>query len=416
MALLSPQPRLCFYGSPGIYPSLAADLLLGGTRRGDAVGGLEVELARRLGAEHAIALPQARVGIHLALKSLLGARRDVVMSPYTIHDVVNVVIAAGGRPVFADIERETANIDAAQVEKLVDDRTGAVLVTHLHGLACDVERIRAVCDRAGVPLLEDCAQAFGCRVRGRSVGTFGRAGIFSFGMAKNVNAFYGGLLLTDDARLAAAVRSEIGAWPVESRSVLLRRALFCLFGDLLTAPLLFQALTFRVWRYGQLRGIEAITKRVRGEDEPTFRGELPERYRRRMTPAQARLVSRALGRVESETRVRVESARLYDRALSGLPEVLLPPFRDDGSHIYLSYPIQVPDRDDLRDFLMRSGRDVTIQHMGNNADYACFRDYARECPNARATARSVLLLPCYPRYGQREVERNASVVQRYFSA
>src|SRR5438477_483738 len=77
---------------------------------------------------------------------------------------------------------------------LVGPHTGAVMVTHLHGCACDIETIAATCREAGVPLVEDASQSFGARVGGKRLGTFGRASVFSFGMAKNVNAFYGGLV------------------------------------------------------------------------------------------------------------------------------------------------------------------------------------------------------------------------------
>src|SRR6185503_17787272 len=102
-----------------------------------------------------------------AVKALIKPGRKVILSPYTIADVVNMVVCAGGEPVFADIERETCNVDAAEVERLIDDQTGAVMVTHFYGLACDIERIAKICKDRNVPLIEDAAQAFGVRVNGK---------------------------------------------------------------------------------------------------------------------------------------------------------------------------------------------------------------------------------------------------------
>jgi perosamine synthetase len=410
-----PRSRQRFYGSSTNYAAVARDALLGRIGSGDDVARVEDGLAAQLGARHAVLMPQARVGIFLVLRALTRTRKKVVLSPYTIHDVINMVICAGAEPVFADIDRATCNIDTRQIEQLVDGDTGAVMVTHLHGLACDVEGAARVCRERGVPLVEDTSQAFGARVGGRRLGTFGRAGIFSFGMAKNVNCLYGGAVVTDDEALADELRAELAALPYTSAGVLLRRAAFCLSGDLLTWPPIFKAATYWAFRYGYLHGVEALNKRVRGEDAPTLRTEIPESYLRRITPMQARLLVPQLGRADRLSEIRTGYARIYDAGLADVPEVLAPPARDDGSHIYLNYAIQVADRHALLRYLMTHGRDLTVQHMGNNADYGCYEAWKRDCPNARATAGQVLLLPTYPGYGEDEVQRNVELIRRYFA-
>jgi dTDP-4-amino-4,6-dideoxygalactose transaminase len=147
--------------------------------------------------------PRARVAIHLAVKGLIRPGQKVVLSPYTIADVVNVVVAAGGVPVFADIERETCNVDPAEIEKLVDGDTGAVLVTHLHGLACDMDVIPRLTSERGVPLIEDAAQAFGAD----GVARTGICSTFSFFPTKNLFALGdGGLVTSLDEDTADRIR------------------------------------------------------------------------------------------------------------------------------------------------------------------------------------------------------------------
>jgi dTDP-4-amino-4,6-dideoxygalactose transaminase len=410
-----PRPRFRPSGTPWNYRSVARDLLLGRIRKTpESVREVESRVADYVGRDYAVAMPRNRVGIYLTLRALLREKREVVLSPYTIYDVINMVLCAGGKPVFADIERQTCNIDPQQIEELINESTGAVLITHLHGLACDVEPIAAVCRRAAVPMLEDAAQAFGARVDGRHVGTFGAAGIFSFGFAKNVNSFYGGMVTTNDEELAARLRDDVGRVPLQEAGVLLNRVAFCMFGDALMAPGVFQLLTYWVFRYGYLHDVEAIKSRVRGEDDPQLKREVPEEYLRRMTPMQARLIIEAMGRVEEDRCLRTELARVYDEGLRDVPDIILPPMRNDGSHVYLSYPIQVPDRHELLRFLTVRGRDLSVQHLANNADAKCYSDYHRDCPNARKTALSVLLLPVYPGYGRRQAERNVALIRKYF--
>jgi dTDP-4-amino-4,6-dideoxygalactose transaminase len=409
-----PRSRARFYGRATNYVSVARDALLGRIQSGDDVSQVERDLASQVGTRHAVLMPQARVGIFLVLRALTRTKKKVVLSPYTIHDVINMVICAGAEPVFADLDRETCNIDTRQIEQLIDGQTGAVMVTHLHGLACDIEGAARACRERGVPLVEDTSQSFGARAAGRRLGTFGAAGIFSFGMAKNVNCLYGGAVVTDDDALADGLRRELEAFPYTDSSVLLKRAAFCLSGDLLTWPPIFKAATYWAFRYGYLHGVEALNKRVRGEDAPSIKTEVPETYLRRITPMQARLLVPQLSEVDRLSEIRLGYAKLYDAGLAGIPEILRPPLRTDGSHIYLNYAIQVADRHALLRYLMTHGRDLTVQHMGNNADYACYAAWKRECPNARATADQVLLLPCYPGYGEDEVRRNVELIRRYF--
>jgi perosamine synthetase len=413
--LTSPRSRARFYARHQNYPAIAREALTGRIHKGpEAIGALERELAGFLGVKHAVAMPQARVGIYFTLKALTAKKKKVVLSPYTIHDVINMVICAGATPVFADIDRKTCNISTEEVARLVDDQTGAVMVTHLHGLACDIEGVRAVCRERGVALVEDTSQSLGATVGGRRVGTFGDAGIFSFGMAKNVNCLYGGAVTTDRDDLAQGLRAAIADFPYQDAELLLRRAAFCFTGDIATADVIFPLSTFWLFRFGYLHDVEALNKRWRGEDAPKIKQRIPETYLRRMTPMQARLLTPQIANIDKLSAIRVGYARIYDQ-LSSIPQIITPPLREDGSHIYLNYPIQVPDRHALLRFLMEHGRDLTVQHMGNNADYACYAKWHRDCPNARATGNSVLLLPSYPGYGEGEVQKNVELVQRYFA-
>ncbi len=354
---------------------------------------------------------RARTAIYLAVRAIIQPGQKVVLSPYTIADVINMVVCAGGVPVFADTERDTCNIDAGEVEKLVDGDTGAVLVTHLHGLACDLPRLESFCADRSVPLIEDAAQAVGARVDGRRVGTFGDAGIFSFGMYKNVTAFLGGMLVTRHAEIAERVRAQVEDLPFEDLSGFLPEVASGLATDLATWPPLFGAFTFHVFRYAFLHELSLLNKQVSFDDDPTLLSEIPEHYLRRMTPLQARLVLSQLDAIDANIERRVAYARRYHEGLCDLPELRLPPLRTDGSHMYTYYPIQVSPRQEFLRELMRQRRDVAAQHIKNTADMDCFRDFHRDCPNARATADALVLLPTYPRYGEREVDRNVEAIR-----
>jgi dTDP-4-amino-4,6-dideoxygalactose transaminase len=182
----------------------------------------------------------------------------------------------------------------------------------------------------------------------------------------------------------------------------------------MTTRPVFWSSSYWLFRVGYLKNIEFLNNQWRGEFDPQLRTELPPTYLRRLSPTQAKAAMTQLERLDRDTAVRIGYAKLYHEGLRDVPEVTIPPFHDDGSHIYLTFPILVAERDRLNRFMMERYRDITVQHLTNNADQACYAAWHRDCPNSRAAATQTLLMPTYPSYGERDVRRNVELVREFF--
>ena len=416
MYWLAPFTRFRLYTRGADYAAFLRDAATGRLTAGDDVARLERALETFCGTPHAIGVPQARVAIYLAVKAIIKPGQKVVLSPYTIADVINMVILAGGVPVFADIDRSSTNVRADTIEPLIDDETGAVMVTHLHGISCDIQAIAEICRQRGVPLIEDAAQAFGARVDGRMVGTFGDAGIYSFGMYKSITGFYGGALVTPRRDVAEAVRALLAGAPYLPMNKLAPKVAKALLTDVVTHPALFRSLVYWVFRFGYLHDVRAINKHVAVELDTSRRSSLPDWYLTRMLPAQARMVLRQLDQVDADIAVRLRYSRLYHEGLHDLPGLILPPFREDGSCVYNYFPIQYPDRAALVRWMMERRRDLAVQHLKNCSALDSFKPEYRPCPNAELTANQVILLPNYPAYGEESVRANIAAIREFFAS
>ncbi len=411
-----PRSRFRIYSSFSGYVNILKDIVFRRAEKGDDCQSLEEDICNRFDIKYAVCAPQARVAIYFAVKAFIKpGRENVILSPYTIADVINMVICAGGKPVFADIERETCNIDPSQIESLIDNNTVAVLVTHIQGLVCDMQRIQETCKKHGVTLIEDCAQVFGAMLNNRRAGAFGDAAIYSFGMYKNLISFYGGMLVTKHEDIYNSVKAEMDKCPYTEMKVLTKRVFNGLFIDIVTNPVLFKTIVFWIFRFGYLHDIGVINRFVQSELDLSRKNEMPERYLRRMTPMQARLVLSRIDSVDHNSAIRIKYAKMYHEGLSGLPEIILPPLRTDGSHIYSYYPIQYRDRKKLLYWVALKCRDIGAQHLKNCADLPAFEDFYRDCPNARITANEVILLPTYPEYSESNVKRNIRVIREFFN-
>ena len=170
---------------------------------GEETQAFEREFADWAGAAHAVALFNGTVALDLALKALgIGAGDEVIVTPRTFIASVSSVVNAGATPVFADVDRDSGNISPDSVERVIGDRTRAILPVHLGGWPCEMIALRDLADRRGLAVIEDCAQAHGARVDGASVGTFGEVGAWSFCQDKIITTGgEGGMVTTDDAEL-----------------------------------------------------------------------------------------------------------------------------------------------------------------------------------------------------------------------
>src|SRR5262249_8995245 len=175
---------------------------------GSEIDALERELAAMLGIRRAIAVSSGTDALLLALMTLgIGPGDEVVTTPYSFFATAGCVVRVGARPVLVDVDPATFNIDPALAVAAITPRTKAILPVHLFGLSADLDPILAAANRAGIPVVEDAAQAIGSTYEPRPLAGIGALGCFSFFPSKNLGAFGdAGLLATNDDELAEKAR------------------------------------------------------------------------------------------------------------------------------------------------------------------------------------------------------------------
>lgn len=188
--------------------------------KGRFVKRLVEEFALWNGNEHAVACSSGTAAIHAALSALdIGPGDEVITTPITDIGALTPILYQGGIPVFCDVDPTSGNVTRDTVKARLTDRTRAVIVTHLLGNPADVEAVVELADERNIPVLEDCAQAYGATVRGAKVGRFGDIGAFSLQQGKHITSGEGGLVVTNDEDLARHVRLYVNkAWDYDAPS------------------------------------------------------------------------------------------------------------------------------------------------------------------------------------------------------
>jgi perosamine synthetase len=271
----------------------------------------EEGFAEYCGVKHGIAVCNGTVALHLAYAAL-GIRPDdeVIMPTLTISSTVFATMYCGAKPVFVDVEADTWNMNPAQLEKKITKKTKAIVPVHMYGHPCDMDSIMSIARRHRIAVIEDAAEAHGAQYKDKMVGSFGKLSCFSFYSNKIITCGEGGMVLTNDDKLAAKCRA------MKNLSFLPEK---------------------RFWHK-----------------------DIGFNYR--MTNIQAAIGLAQLEQIDEMITRRRYNASLYNQALSGIGGLVLPTERPDVRNVYWMYGIIVDKSFGIsRDVLMKKLSDKGIE-------------------------------------------------------
>ncbi len=175
---------------------------------GPNVSQFEEKVARLVHAKYAVATSSGTAGLHLALKALdIAPGNEVITTPYTMAATIEAILYCGAKPILADIDPDTLNIDPAQVESKVSRKTRGVVGVDIAGYPCDWQELRRIAREYRLCLIDDAAHSFGATYRGKPIGAWADATVFSFYPTKTITTGEGGMVVSDSQKIAAKVRT-----------------------------------------------------------------------------------------------------------------------------------------------------------------------------------------------------------------
>jgi len=326
---------------------------------GKEVEAFEKEFAEYLGTKHGVAVANGTAALDVALKALkIGPGDEVITTPFTFIASANSILFQGAKPVFADIDPKTYNLDPNDVLEKITNKTKAIIVVHLYGQPADMEAFKEIAEDHKLYLIEDCAQAHGAEFKGQKVGTFGDIAAFSFYPTKNMTTGEGGMVVTNDDELA-------------------KRA------DLI---------------------------RNHGQAEKYLHVELGHNLR--MTNIAAAIGRVQLKKLDEWNAKRIENAKLLSDGISKI-DGLTPPYVDSRvKHVFHQYVIRVEDefplsRDELMAKLREKGIGTAIHYPIPVHHQPLYQrlGYPKDiCPNAIEASKRVLSLPVHPAVSKENID------------
>lgn len=378
------------------------------------VSQFERAFADYIGVKHALMAGSARMATYLIMKGWDFKPGDEILVPgLTYFAIPSILIAMGLVPVFVDIDPQTWLLDPQDLERKRTERTRAVLPTHLYGLCCDLDPILKFAWTHGLKVLEDCAQATGARYHGKRLGSFGDATYYTFGLTKNITTLRGGLITTDDDRLAETIRGELSQVTPATLSPLLKEVLvgtaMWVGTDPRVYPLTLRPLMKALWR---TTGRDVIHEAF-AEPEALFPG-IPKSFASSGPRAiQASVGLTQLGRIDGLNSQRAAHGRFLLEHLSHARGLRVPRLVEGAEPIFMSFPIQVTGREVVAKRLFEQGVDTSIGYMSCCAALPMYEGRARgACPNAERVVAETLHIPVHPNLTRKDLTQVVEAVRR----
>jgi len=326
---------------------------------------LEQEVASFCGVAHGIGVASGTDALILALRvSGVAAGDEVILPPFTFVATGSAVSALGATPVFADIDPNTFNLRADEVEKRITPRTRAIIVVHLYGLAADMDPLREVGKRHRLPIIEDNAQALGATYKGQPTGALGDLACISFYPTKNLGA-YGdaGMIVTNSAEADTRLR------------------------------------TLR--NHGQASRYNSV--------EPGWNSRLDE--------IQAAILRVKLRHLPEWERARREHASEYSKLLSGVPSIQTPQIPAGHEHVFHQYTIRAQRRDELQKFLTDGKIGSAVYYpvpLHLQGIYAKLGHQPGDFPESERAATEVVSLPMFPELTSEQIQHVAESIAEFY--
>lgn len=323
----------------------------------------EKKLCNITGAKYAVLIANGTAALHAACFAAgIGPGDEVITTPITFAASANCALYFGGKPVFADINPDTYNIDPVSIEKHITDKTKAVVAVDFTGQAVEIDRIREICDKHSLIFIEDAAHSLGTKYNGKPIGSLADMTEFSFHPVKTCTAGEGGAITTNDEELYKKI------------------------------------VLFRT--HGITRAQEMMDKESEGG---WYYQQVALGYNYRMTDMQAALLSSQLDKLDMFVARRKELVRRYDEAFSHIPEIVVQkeiPESDTVRHLYiLQFDLDKINfgRKEIYDALQAEGVGVNVHYIPTYL----FPYYQKlgykmgACPNAEKLYERIVSVPLY---------------------
>ncbi len=337
-----------------------AVLKSGNLTQGKNVEFFEKEFSSYIGTKYSVATSSGTSALQVGIESLeIPQGSEIITTPFTFVATANSIIYNRCSPVFVDINPDTFNINPELIEKSITEKTKAVLIVHLFGQPCEMDKITKICKERGLLLIEDCAQSLGTKYKGQKTGNFGDLSTFSFYATKNITTGEGGMVSTNSQQA------------------------------------------------------DKLSRIIRSQGQDGQYNHVRLGFNERMTEVEAAIGRVQLKKLERLNKKRTESAKLLEEGLSKVEWLQTPQLTKGAKHSWHQYTIKMKSgRDRLLEHLAKNGVGAKVYYPVP-VDMQPVYNSKSPCKISEETSKQVLSLPVHPGLSNEDIEKIIKTVKEF---
>lgn len=397
------------------------------------VSSFEKEAAVKLGSPLVLSMPHARIALFYLLKSYkLEAGSEVLMSPTTLPDMVNMILLLGLKPVFVDFKENTHSADISLAQSLLTPKSKVIYLTHLYGILPDMNEIKEFSKKNNLIFIQDCTQSYGTFFDTRPVVDFADASFYSTCALKDLHTHMGALLCLNNKEQLETIKSDS-----EKNFHKLDKSYFWKFlkedlvASLALNPYLFSFFTYHIFKIlfaidakliedlidgrGLKIGPWTFFEGLFGGSGDVKRTSIPNEMLYHFTDMQAEVGLLGLKKIDEFENARIKNTLLLISLLSGQSKKRLPTLTDKAHHSFWRIPILVDNQKEFEHFLFNHGIDPGKTTLPCLPYMDIFKDLNQKSPIALKMGQHSYFLPNFHYLTEKEIKHVASTINQYFA-
>ncbi len=362
---------------------------------------------------------KARIGLfHILsfLKKKNKVRNKIILSSFTVFDMINMVLLSGFEPIFVDHYADSSQIDIEELKKKVGkfkNEIGAILLTHYNVNNSELIEISNICKANKITLIEDCAISIGSKYNNDYVGKFGDYSIFSFGFYKFINVLSGGMVFSKDEEFYNYVIEIEKSWKEVKIYNLYKLIFKSIFVRFMSSNFIFNFI-FPIIKLSYKKNIMPIKKFLINDPNPHIKKKFPKEYEFKLSNFQINDIIFQFKNLEQKRKLRAENYYAY---LNGINNKKIIFFHNSknllNDNAYLNFPIIVDDKKRFIDYMLDNNIDLNPQFYRSVDQISLFAEYSDNISKIHDTVCKLVTFPTYSQISKSYIKKTIEIINKY---
>jgi len=361
---------------------------------------------------------KARIGLFHILSFLFKnnkTRNKIILSSFTVFDMINMILLSGFKPIFVDHYKNSSQIDLDQLKKIIElnNDIGAVLLTHYNVNNSELLEISNICKEKKIILIEDCAISIASKFNDDYVGKFGDYSIFSFGFYKFVNVLSGGMVFSKNKDFYNFVIEQERNWNEVKIYNLYKLIIKSFFIRIMSSKIIFNII-FPIIRFGYKNNLRLITKLLINDPKPHRKNIFPQEYKFRISQNQINEIIFQFKDLENQRKLRELNYKTYSDNIVNKKIIF---FHNEknllNKNAYLNFPIITENKNKFLNYMLENNIDLNPQFYRSVNQLPFLSQYSEETRLIQDSVSKLITLPTYADINKSYINKIIEIINRY---